>query len=389
MRLSRADHSLLSDWWFTVDRVLLAAILTLVGAGLVLSLAASPAIAVKRGLGPYYYVERHALFAVLAVAVMLMLSLLDPRRLRRAALAILAVSLVLMALVLVIGPEINGAHRWIRVLGYSLQPSELAKPAFVFLTAWLLAEGQRRPDVPATAISVGLYLAFAALLVVEPDFGQTLLVTGVWGLLFFISGLPLRWAGVLGALALLGSGFAYYTFPHVKGRIDRFFDPSVGDTFQTDRAWSSFLEGGFVGRGPGEGTIKTTLPDAHTDFILAVIAEEYGVLACLALLALLGFIVFRPLLTAIGTADAFTRFSVIGLCLLFGGEALINMAVNVGLIPAKGMTLPFVSAGGSATLGMGIAMGLLLGALRRRRPGTAPPGAEPLPRGVAGFPRVK
>ena len=287
------------------------------------------------------------------------------------------------------GPEIKGAHRWIRIFGHSLQPSELAKPAFIVLAAWLFAESQRRPDMPSTLLSVALYLLFAGLLIVEPDFGQTLLVTLIWSVLFFLSGQPLIWAALIAILGLLGSGFAYLAFPHVKGRIDRFLDPSVGDTFQTDRAWSSFLEGGFFGKGPGEGTIKTLLPDAHTDFIFAVIAEEYGVLACLALIALFGFIVFRPLLRALRSPDAFKRLGVIGLCLLFGGEALINMAVNVGLIPAKGMTLPFVSTGGSSTLGMGLAMGFLLGLSRRLRQSSVAALTLPSAPGIAGAMLIK
>jgi cell division protein FtsW len=365
MRLSRAERSLLVDWWFTVDRALLAAILVIVGAGLLLSLAASPSIALKRGLPTFYFVQRHVVFALASIAVVLSVSLLSPARVRRLSLAVLLCAFGLMALVLIMGAEINGARRWLHIGGYSLQPSEFAKPAFVLLSAWLLAEGGRRPDMPATPMAAALYLVFACLLVLQPDVGQALLVSLVWAALLLLAGKPLRWFFMLAAALAGGVLVAYLSLGYVRLRIDRFWHPAAGDSFQTDRALQSFIEGGFFGKGPGEGTIKTVLPDAHTDFIFAVIAEEYGVLACLVILALFGLVVVRVFSRHVDHSGSFSSLAAAGLTLLFVVQAIINMAVNVGLVPAKGMTLPFISSGGSSMLAVGLAMGMLLATTRR------------------------
>ncbi|MEW5964276.1 MAG: putative peptidoglycan glycosyltransferase FtsW [Pseudomonadota bacterium] len=367
MRISRADRSRLAEWWFTVDTVLLSAILVLVAAGLVLSLAASPAVAIKKGYETFYFFERHVAFSVVAVPMMLAISLLEPQAVRRLALAVLLVAFVGLLAVALTGPEINGARRWLVVAGHSLQPSELAKPALVVVAAWLFAETGRRPDMPALGLAVGLLAALVGLLVAQPDIGQSLLVAMVWGALYFLSGQSLLGGAALAVTGVAGLVGAYLSFPHVQGRIDRFLVPSAGDNSQVDRAMQSFSEGGFFGRGPGEGQIKSVLPDAHTDFIFAVVAEEYGVAACLALLLLLGFIVMRALARSFTEPDPATRLSIQGLALLFGLQALINMAVNVGLAPAKGMTLPFISSGGSSMLGVAMLLGMLL-ALTRRRP---------------------
>ena len=368
MNISRTDDSLFARWWFTVDRVLLTAILVLIGGGLVLSLAASPAMALKRGLPVFYFAQRHALFAVLSVILIIVFSAIGPRGARRTCLVMLAVAMAMMTAVLWIGPEINGARRWLRIAGFSFQPSELAKPAFIVMSAWLFAESQQRPNMPAVPLAIALYAALAVLLVMEPDIGQTLLVSIVWGALFFISGMPLSWAAgflTLGGAALAG---AYATFGHVRDRIDRFLNPAIGDTYQMDRALQAIREGGLLGRGPGEGTVKTVLPDAHTDFIFAVIAEEYGAVTCLALIGLFAFVVVRAFARALDTDDAFRRNALVGLTLLFAMQGAINMAVNTGLLPAKGMTLPFISYGGSSMLALAVTMGLLVGLARKPGP---------------------
>lgn len=299
---------------------------------------------------------------------MLAVSLLSLRQIRRAALIVLLVMLCLMAAVLVLGPEINGARRWLRVYGHSFQPSELAKPAFVVIAAWLFAESGRRSDVPALALAVLLYVLIVGMVAFQPDIGQALLITVVWGALFFLSGQPLRRLALFILFATAAFAGIYATFPHVRVRIARFLDPSSGDTYQTDRAIESFTEGGFFGRGPGEGTIKGILPDAHTDFPFAVIGEEYGTLACLVLVVLFAFVAFRALWHVWGEEDGFRRLAVTGLALLFALQAGINMSVNVGLAPAKGMTLPFISSGGSSNLAAALLAGLLL-SLTRRWPG--------------------
>lgn len=366
MRVSRADRSRLAQWWFTVDHTLLAAILALVAAGLVLSLAASPAVALKKGFSTFYFVERHVLFSGAAVVVMLAVSLLDQSGVRRLALVVFAAAFAGLIAVHLTGVEINGARRWLRIGGHSVQPSEFAKPAFAVLMAWMFAEAQRRRDMPALPMAAVVGAAFAGLLVAQPDVGQTLLVALVWGALFFLSGQPVVAAIALAFVGALGLAAAYNIFPHVASRVDRFLQPNIGDNTQVDRAMQSFMEGGFFGRGPGEGTIKTVLPDAHTDFIFAVVAEEYGVIACLVLVALFAFVVLRALVAAAREPDAHTRLAIQALALLFGLQALINMAVNVGLVPAKGMTLPFISAGGSSTIAISVTLGMILALTRRR-----------------------
>jgi cell division protein FtsW len=370
MKLSRAERSLLADWWFTVDRVLLGTILAIACVGLFLSLAASPAIALKRGLPTFYFVERHFFFTAVALAGMLATSLLTPVTVRRLSLVVLAAAFALMVLTLLTGAEVNGARRWLHVGGYSIQPSEIAKPAFVVIIAWLLAQAERRSDVPALPLAVGVYLLFAGLLILQPDVGQTLLISFVWCALLFLAGKPIRWFVIFLPVLAAGFGAAYLSFGYVRSRVARFLDPAAGDTYQTDRALQSFIEGGFFGRGPGEGTIKTVLPDAHSEFILAVIGEEYGVLACLVVLGLFALTVLRVFSRQIAESDTFVRLASAGLVLLFALQAFINMAVSVGLIPAKGITLPFISSGGSSTLATGLAMGMLL-ALTRRRPDPA------------------
>lgn len=365
MRFDRDDTSLLANWWFSVDRVLLVAILVLMGIGVIVSLAASPSVAVNKGLAPFYFVQRHILMALVGLAVMVVLSFQTPRTIRRIALVVFIVSIAAMVFTLVTGDEINGAKRWIRVASFSLQPSEFAKPAFVVLCGWAFAEYERRRDVPALPVAVGLWLVFVGLLVLQPDVGQTMLVTAVWGAMFMLAGMPLMLVFGLAALSLAGFGVAYLSLPYVQGRVHAFLSPTGSEYSQLERAYNSFKQGGFFGRGPGEGTIKTVLPDAHTDFIFAVIAEEYGVIACIALVALFMMIVFRAMVRAAGSEDLAKRYGVAGLALLVGLQALINMGVNVGLLPAKGMTLPMISAGGSSLMAISVTFGMMLGLARR------------------------
>jgi len=385
MRIDRTDRSRLADWWFTVDRVQLAAILVLMVVGLMLSLAASPAVAMKKGLSTFYFFERHVVFAITGLGVLIGLSFLSPRGVRRFCVLVGAVALASMAWALYAGPDINGARRWLVLAGQSLQPSEFAKPALIVLLAWLFAEAQRRPDMPALSLAVLTGVVFASLLVAQPDIGQALLFVLVWGGLYALSGQPLLGAAALAGLAIAGLVASYFTLSHVRLRIDAFLSPSPVENSQLDRAMRSFIEGGFFGRGPGEGTIKTRFPDAHTDFIYAVIAEEYGVIACLAVLILFAFIVLRALVAALGERDAANRLGIQGLALVFGLQALINMGVNVGLLPAKGMTLPYISAGGSSMLAISATLGMLL-ALMRRRIDPARPRKPRLMPAVSGLP---
>ncbi len=388
--MSRADRTVLSEWWWTVDRLLLGSLFVLMMIGIVLCLAASPPIAARLGIpDPFHFVQRQVLFLIPAAAVMVFTSFLSPRTIRRVCMVIFLLFWVLLFATLVMGPEVKGARRWLMIAGITLQPSEFIKPAFVVLASWLFAESGRRPEMPAQLLAIGLLGAVILPLVLQPDFGQTMLMCLVWGALFFLAGL--RWIWMVG---LIGFGFggavlAYNVVPHVRKRIDRFLDPATGDTYQIDTALQSFAHGGWFGQGPGEGTVKRILPDGHTDFIFAVAAEEFGVILCLILLSLFSFIIIRSLTRALDEQDPFARCAATGLALLFGLQASINMMVNVHLMPAKGMTLPFISYGGSSLISLAFGMGMLL-AFSRRRPGavalaalSAPP---PEPRGGAAHP---
>ena len=366
IRLSRANKSQLAEWWWTVDRWTVLAILALISLGVVFTLAASPAVANRLSLDTFHFVYRQAVFLVPALLIMFGVSFCDARQVRRLAGLVFFGGLVLMLGTLLIGPEIKGATRWLSFGRFSLQPSEFVKPAFVILAAWMFAEGARTKRVPGVAIALVLYAMFVTLLVLQPDFGQASLVTLVFGGLFFMVGISWIWIVGLGALGI-GAGIAAYRMvPHVASRVDRFMDPASGDTYQIDRAMEAVQAGGMFGMGPGEGSVKLILPDAHTDFVFAVATEEFGVLAGLIIIGLFAFIVIRTLVRALEETDLFVQLAVSGLTLLIGAQALINLSVNLNLMPAKGMTLPFISYGGSSLLALALATGMLLSLTRRR-----------------------
>jgi cell division protein FtsW len=365
--VSRAQRTPFAAWWWTVDRLQLAAISAVMLGGIVLSLAASPPVAARLGLDPFYFVNRHVMYLIPALAVLLATSFLSPRHIRRLALVVFAVSFCMVLLTPFVGAEVKGARRWIVLLGLNIQPSEFLKPAFVILIAWLFAESAKKPEVPANSFALLLLFGSVIALVRQPDFGQTMLIALVWGALFFMAGMRLIWVIGLGGAATVGLAGAYYTVPYVMRRIKRFIDPASGDTFQIDTAIDAFRKGGWFGSGPGEGTVKRYLPDSHADFVFAVAAEEFGIVLCLILVSLFCFIVVRALTRAMRTDDPFARFGAAGLAILFGAQSAINMAVNLSLIPAKGMTLPFISYGGSSMISLAYGMGMLL-ALTRDRP---------------------
>jgi len=368
--VSRTQRTPFGDWWWTVDKLTLAAIGALMLAGVVLSLAASPPVAGRLGLEPFFFVNRHIFYLLVSIAVMLGVSFLTPRQIRRLAIVVFAASVTLVALTPLIGPEIKGAHRWLIIAGMNIQPSEFMKPAFVILVAWLFAESARRADMPANAIALALLLGVTAVLVRQPDFGQTMLIALVWSALFFMAGMRLIWVAGIAGIAAGGLTVAYYTVSYFTRRIQHFLNPGQGDTFNIDIATESFMRGGWFGRGPGEGTVKRILPESHTDFVFAVAGEEFGVALCLVLVALFAFIVIRSLLRAMRNEDLFARFAAAGIAILFGAQSAINIAVNLRLIPAKGMTLPFISYGGSSMISLAYAMGMLL-ALTREQPRAA------------------
>src|SRR6201986_51008 len=365
--LSREERNPLSDWWWTVDRPMLGASRGRMLSGIVLAWAGSPPVAVRIGLDPFHFFSHHVMFLLPSIVVLLAVSFMSPRQIRRTALIVFAVSVALLVITLLIGPEVKGSRRWITLLGLNIQASESAKPAFVVIAAWLFAESTKKPEMPATSMALGLLLMLVSLLVMAPDFGQTMLILMVWGTLFFIAGMRMIWVAGLAGAAAAGLFGAYMFVPHVAGRIKRFMNPASGDTFQVDTAMEAFYNGGWFGLGPGEGIAKRSLPDSHTDFVFAVAAEEFGIILCLALRGLCAFIVIRALSRAYATEDMFARFAASGLAILFGVQAAINMSVNLQLIPATGMTLPFISYGGSSIVSLAYGVGMML-ALTRHRP---------------------
>lgn len=292
---SRLDRSPVATWWSrTIDRWFLAAFLSLMGLGIILSFAASPAVAERIGLGSFHFATRQIVFVVPALAALLSVSFLDARQVRRLAVVMLGVALVLMVAVLFVGVEVKGARRWVSLAGVSIQPSEFLKPAFVVICAWLFAEHRRQPDIPGNLFAMILLGLVLALLVAQPDLGQTILVLSTWGAMFFMAGLPWIWIIALGALGAAGAVAAYSVFPHVAGRIDRFLT-GEGDTFQVDMGREAVINGGWFGVGPGEGTVKRIIPDSHADFVFAVAGEEFGIVLLFLILGLFAFVVLRGL----------------------------------------------------------------------------------------------
>jgi len=369
--ISRAERTVVGEWWWTIDRLLLGALAALMIIGIVLALAASPPVAARLGIAdPFHFVNRQVIFLIPALFVLIGTSFLSPRNIRRLSLVLFILFLGLVCATLVIGPEVKGARRWLNIASITVQPSEFLKPSFVIIAAWLFSESVRRPEMPGQFMAVGLLGMVVTPLVLQPDFGQTMLVSLVWGSLFFLAGLRIIWVVGLGGVGAFGLFVAYSVVPHVTKRIDQFLNPEGGDTYQIDMATDSFLNGGWLGQGPGEGTFKMMLPDGHTDFIFSVAAEEFGAVLCMMIAGLFAFIVLRSLSRAMHDEDPFVRFAVSGLAILFGLQSCINMMVNLHMMPAKGMTLPFVSYGGSSLLSLAFGMGMLL-ALTRRRPRSA------------------
>ena len=364
--LRRTDNSLLGQWWWTIDRRMLGAVLFLVTVGVVMLFAASPGAAEREGLSKYYFITRQLVVLPIALAVMFGLSMLSPLWIRRIGTLLFPAVLVLLAATLVIGTANKGAQRWIIVGGFSLQASELLNPALAIASAWMFSEWKRTPGFPGWLIALLLYGTATPLLILQPDIGKTFLVTAMWWTQFYLAGLRMRFLIPVIGLMIAGSIGAYHFFPHVQSRVDRFLDPESGDTFQIDRAVATFANGGWFGQGPGEGLIKHQLPDAHADFVFAVLGEEFGFFFCLVVLGTFVFIYLRGLRHMREEKNLFVVLAVGGLLTVFMVQTFINVGSSLNLIPPKGMTLPFISYGGSSLLGTSISVGMLLALTRSR-----------------------
>ena len=364
----RTDTSLLGRWWWTIDRWMLAAVVLIAAIGAVMTMAASPAVAERIGLDGFYFIRRQFMFLPLALVDMIGASLLSSRGIRRLSLFVFAAAVVLMVLTLFIGVETKGASRWIQLGGLSLQPSEFIKPSFAVLAAWMLSEQKLDDRFPGYAVSTGLFVLVIGLLLLQPDVGMSTVVAGVWALQIFLAGLPILLVALIAFLFIGGGVGAYLSFDHVRSRVDRFLDPTDSGGYQVDRALEAFRNGGLFGRGPGEGRVKEVLPDAHADFIFAVAGEEFGLIVVLLIVILFAFVVLRGFSRVFKENDLFVLIAAAGLLVQFGLQAIINMASTTNLVPPKGMTLPFISYGGSSTVALALGIGMVLG-LTRARPG--------------------
>jgi len=368
---TRTDTSILGRWWWTIDRWTLAAVAVLLACGVLLVLAASPPVAERLRLDPYHLAWRQIAFIPLACAVLAGVSLLPPRAVRRLAVIVFALALLGVSATFFVGEEIKGARRWIDLGPVWIQPSEFIKPSFAVVAAWAFAQHRELGRPEGRMVAIGLFVLVAGLLILQPDIGMACVLTAAWFAQFLVAGLALSWAAALSVGALGSMLGAYLLLPHVSNRIDRFLDPGSGDSFQVDSSLQAFMNGGVLGRGPGEGTIKEVLPDAHADFIFAVAGEEFGLIACLAILFLFALVVLRGLLHALQETSLYVMIALTGLVVQFGLQAAVHMGSSLRLIPAKGMTLPFISYGGSSMLAMALAIGMVL-ALTRRRVGGEP-----------------
>jgi cell division protein FtsW len=358
-------NSFIKRWWKVIDQQTIIAIVILLAFSLMLVTTASPAVANRIGLTDNYFSSRHVVFLALAVIIILTFSLLDKKWIRRLAILGFLGSLVMLVLVKFYGFEVKGATRWINIGGFSYQPSEFMKPFFAVVTGWILSLHYHE-DFPSFKVCFMIFLCVAALLIIQPDFGMLVMVSAVFGIQLFVAGLPIIWLFIAIFAAVFGSIGAYLLLPHVASRINRFLDPVNSENYQVTRSLEAFESGGLYGKGPGEGSVKQFLPDSHTDFIFAVAGEEFGAVICLMIIITFAYIVIRILVNLLHEDDKFIQIAAIGIISQFGLQAVINMGVSLNLLPTKGMTLPFISYGGSSTLAISIGMGMLLGLTKRK-----------------------
>lgn len=351
-------------WWRSIDQQAIMALALLFAFSLMLVTTSSPAVANRIGLEATYFSTRHTIYLALSAGIIFSISLASRLMLRRLAIVGFAGSLACLILVKFYGFDVKGARRWINILGFSMQPSEFIKPFFAIITAWIFSFEKK--NFPSFTISSILYIIIALALVTQPDLGMLVMVTAIWGVQLFLAGLPIFWiilAMISGAIGIL---FAYKLLPHAAQRIDSFLDPANNANYQVSKSLKAFEQGGLYGAGPGEGSVKQVLPDSHADFIFAVAGEEFGAIICLIIAAIFAFIVIRGLILLLDEDDKFTILAVAGILCQFGLQAIVNMGVALNMLPTKGMTLPFISYGGSSTLAIGIGIGMFLSLTKRR-----------------------
>ena len=363
--LSRTSRNPIAKWWWTVDRQMVIGVMVLLGMGFFAAFAASPAVAQHIGKSTYYFANKQFVFGTGAF-VFLAVSMLDAIWIRRLAVLMLIGAIGGVVLTLFAGVTVKGASRWLHIFGVSVQPSEILKPAFVVVVAWLMARQRARFKAYDVWYALALLVGCCLLLAMQPDFGQTILLALVWMCLFYLAGGSLKLIAGLSSIGLAAGAYVYSAYPYFRSRIERFLDPSTGDTYQVDKAMDAIRSGGVTGVGPGDGKVKSILPDAHADYVFAVAAEEGGLLMGGFIILTFAFLVWRALWALRDENEHWVQLASAGLICLFGLQAIINLGVNLNLIPSKGMTLPFISYGGSSLLASAITMGMLVGLMRRR-----------------------
>ncbi|HCU06530.1 MAG TPA: putative lipid II flippase FtsW [Holosporales bacterium] len=366
--ISRKDNSLVGRWWWTVDKWSLVSLFVLIGIGLVMSFAASPPVAHRLKLDTFFFVKRHIIMIFPTLALIFSISLLTPLQIRRLSVVGYIAGVILIILTILHGVEIKGSRRWISIAGNSIQPSEFIKPFFAVVSAWMICEKVKNPNFPGLIISFSLLSILVSILMMQPDLGMTVVVVATWVTQLFLSGIPMLWVGATFGIGTLFLLLAYFFFPHVTKRIDQFLYPAAGDAkhelYQITQSLEAFKSGGFFGRGPGEGIVKKHVPDAHADFVFSVTGEEFGLIICLIIVGLFCFIVVRSLIRLMEKSNLFTVLAACGLIFQFGFQTFVNMGSTLNLIPTKGMTMPFISYGGSSMLALGIGIGMILSLTR-------------------------
>lgn len=364
---SRSDTSLVARWWWSVDKWTLGAILFIISIGILLNFSVSPAITSRIGLTDQYgLLKKQLVFVPAALAGLFFMSFQSSRMVRRWALIIFSAALILSVMTLFTGDGTKGANRWISIFGHTLQPSEFLKPSFAVLSAWLLAESKSLGDKTSKLSSAALAALIAFILFLQPDIGMLATVMAIWGSQIVMAGLPLL---LIVGLAVAAVGFfviLYFTMPHFQFRVDSFLDPEAGDKYQISSAIKAFQNGGLFGIGPGEGKVKMQIPDPHTDFIMAVAGEEFGFVLCMVIISLFAFVILRGFLSAAKENNMFSLLAVMGLWVQFAFQAAVNMMSSLHLMPTKGMTLPFISHGGSSLISLALGMGFILALTKKR-----------------------
>ncbi len=355
----RRHLSFFRKWWLDIDKINFLIVIGIIVFGLIMTASSSPMVAKKIDVEKFFFVKKQLVFAFVALILLVTISLLDQEKIKIFSLIGLSITLALLILVLLFGSEAKGAKRWISFAGFTLQPSEFAKTFFVVFNAFILQRLHFEKWQVKYGISASLYLVIITLLLLQPDFGMTLTLTMLWVSQLFIYGLPLPVIYILGAVGAVGGLFAYITFPHVEDRINKFLD-SGEKNYQADRSIDAFVNGSFLGTGPGNGEVKKFVPDAHTDFIFAVVGEEYGAISCAIILIIFVYLITRIIKRALDEEDIFVYLALCGLMLQFTMQVIVNVGVSLRLLPTKGMTLPFISYGGSSMLSMAICFGLIL-----------------------------